>query len=256
MKFFLVLITALLMVGCSTQAVPGGRNDQLTGRTFFSTAVTEDGTPRDPVPGTRIRLDFADGRVSATAGCNTLGGTYGLRDGVLEVSELLMTQMGCPDPLAEQDRWLAGLLTGRPSAVVAGDELTLIQGTTGIALLDRRVTNPDRPLEGPEWIVESLISDQTVSSVPGEARATLTFHEDGTMSVQPGCNTGGGRFVAEGTTVTVTDVILTRMACVDERGELETSVLTVLEAGELNVEIEADALTLRAGGKGLQLRTS
>lgn len=256
MRFSLVLITALLVVGCGTQAVPGGGNDPLTGRTFLSTAVTEDGTPRDLVPDTRIRLEFADGGVTATAGCNTLGGSYGLRDGVLEVGELRMTQMGCSDPLAEQDRWLADLLTGRPSAVVAGDELTLTQGTTRIALLDRRVANPDRPLVGPEWVVESLISDQTVSSVPGNARATITFHEDGTMSVQPGCNTGGGRFVAEGTKVTITDVILTRMACVDERGDLEAAVLAVLETGQLDVEIEADSLTLMAGDKGLELRAA
>lgn len=254
MKVLLLLVTALLVVGCGTPAEPAGGSDPLAGRTFLSTAVTEDGAPRDLVPDSRIRLTFADGEVTATAGCNTLGGSYVLRDGVLEVGELRMTQMGCPDPLAEQDRWLADLLARRPSAVVAADELTLTAGTTRIVLLDRRVAEPDRPLVGTEWVVESLISDQSVSSVPGEARASITFHDDGTVSVQPGCNTGGGRFVTEGTTLTITQIILTRMACIDERDDLETAVLAVLEAPELDVRIDADSLTLMAGERGLQLR--
>lgn len=256
MKFFVLIAAALLLVSCRTATQPAGASDPLAGRTFLSTAVSEDGAPRDLVPDTRVRLSFADGQMTATAGCNTLGGGYGLRDGVLEVGDLRMTQMGCPDPLAAQDRWLADFLEGRPAAVVTGDELTLTKDTTRIVLLDRRVADPDRPLVGTEWVVESLISDQAVSSVPGNARASITFHNDGTVSVQPGCNTGGGRFVAEGTTVTITEVILTRMACVDERGDLEKAVLAVLEAPQLTVRIEADALTLMADDTGLGLRAA
>lgn len=256
MKFLALMVAALLLVSCGTATQPAGGSDPLAGRTFLSTAVSEGGAPRDLVPDTRVRLSFAEGQLTATAGCNTLGGSYGLRDGVLEIGELSMTQMGCPDPLAAQDRWLADVLEGRPAAVVAGDELTLTKDATRIVLLDRRVVDPDRPLVGTEWVVESLVSGEAVSSVPGEARASITFHDDGTVSVQPGCNTGGGRYVVEGTSVTITDLILTRMACVDERGELEKVVLAVLEAPELTVRIEADSLTLMADEKGLQLRAA
>ena len=51
----------------------------LDGRTFLSTAVTENGVARALVGGTRIRLQFLDGRLAATAGCNTMAGPNGGR---------------------------------------------------------------------------------------------------------------------------------------------------------------------------------
>lgn len=254
MKVVLLLATTLLLVGCGTQPAPSGELDPLAGRTFLSTGVTEDGAPLELVPDTRIRLNFADGELTAAAGCNTLGGSYRVRDGVLEVGMLRSTHMGCPAPLAEQDRWLTELLEARPTVVVEGDELILTAATTRLTFLDRRVADPDRPLIGTEWVVESLISDQAVSSIPSGTRATMTFHDDGSVSVLPGCNTGRGRFVTGPGTVTVSDVVLTRMACLDEHGELEAAVLAVLETAELGVRIEAASLTLMAGDQGLRLR--
>src|SRR5690606_31306221 len=67
-----LLVVAMLLAGCELLA-PGA---SLDGRTFLSTAVVEDGQPRPLVPGTQIRLGFHDGRIAASAGCNTLRGTY------------------------------------------------------------------------------------------------------------------------------------------------------------------------------------
>lgn len=250
----LLLTVALLLGGCGAVRVPLGGTDPLAGRTFLSTSVIREGAPRELLPGTRIRLHLADGQIAATAGCNTIGGSYRLRDGVLEVGALQLTEMGCPAPLADQDAWLAELLQAGPVAVVTGDALTLSAGTTRVTLLDRRVADPDRSLVGPEWIVESLIVNQTVSSVPGQTKASLTFQADGTMSVSPGCNTGSGRFVSESNTITITEIVLTRMACLDDRGELETNVLAVLETPRLGVRIEGASLMLMGDTTGLQLR--
>ncbi len=48
----------LFVVACGSRAASGGLND-LRGRTFLSTGVTENGQPKQLVAGTRIRLSFA-----------------------------------------------------------------------------------------------------------------------------------------------------------------------------------------------------
>lgn len=158
----------------------------------------------------------------------------------------LCTEMPSGDLIGRPNRWkgMRGLLLMATALLLVGC------GTPAAPSGD---PDRDRPLIGTEWIVESLIFDHAVSSIPSGTRATMTFHDDGSVSVLPGCNTGRGRFVAGPETVTVSDVILTRMACLDEHGDLEAAVLAVLETPELGVRIEAASLTLMAGDKGLRL---
>lgn len=250
----LLTITVLLLSSCGDVTAPAGDAPDLAGRTFLSTGVTDDGAPHDLVEGSRIRLTFEDGRLSAQAGCNTMSGGYEIDGDVLVVEGLATTEMGCPDDLAEQDTWLSGVLTGRPSIAVDGEDLTLTFGTTVVTLTDRVVADPDRPLVGTVWRVDSLISGDAVSSTPGDAQASLVFGDDGTVQVRGGCNTGSASYTAAEGTVTIGPVRMTRMACDDERGELETAVLRVLDAGELQVTIEAGRLTLSGDGGGLGLR--
>ncbi|GGK83305.1 META domain-containing protein [Ornithinimicrobium pekingense] len=254
MRLVALLCALPVLVLASCGAVGGAGAPEVGGRTFLSTAVTEDGNPHQLVDGSRVTLAFVDGRVRAGAGCNTMSGAYSLDGDVLVTEELAMTEMGCPGPLMDQDTWLAGLLTGRPALAVQGDELTLTAGSTVLTLLDREVADPDRPLVGTTWRVDSLISGDAVSSVPAGAEATLTFGEDGTVSVSPGCNRGSGSYERGEGTVSVGPLVLTRMACQGPRGELESAVLEVLVAGELTARIEAASLTLQAGDVGLGLR--
>jgi heat shock protein HslJ len=251
----LVLLCALpvlALAACGTVAGTGGQ--AVGGRTFLSTGVTEDGRPRELVDGSRVTLAFEEGRLRASAGCNTMGGNYRLDGRSLVTDQLAMTEMGCPPALMDQDTWLADLLTSRPTLDLDGDELTLTSGPTVLSLLDRVVADPDRPLVGTTWRVDSLVTGEAVSSTPGEAQATLTFREDGTVEVMAGCNRGRGTWVEGDGTVTLSGIALTRMACSGDRAELEEAVLRVLQAGELEVRITAASLQLLAGDLGLGLR--
>lgn len=246
-------LALLALTACGSVIGPGGPSVQ--GRTFLSTGTTADGRDRPLVEGSRVTLAFEQGRVRASAGCNTMSGPYTLDGDTLVAEQLAMTEMGCSPELMDQDTWLAGLLTSRPTLALADDDtLTLTSGTTVLSLLDRVVADPDRPLVGTPWRVDSLISGEAVSSVPAGAEATVTFGEDGTVAVAPGCNRGSGSYEQGEGTVTVGQLALTRMACPGPRGELEAAVLEVLGSGELTVEIEAARLTLRAGDTGLGLR--
>jgi len=247
----LVLVLAL---GAAVLAACGQSSAMLAGRTFLSIAATDHGAPRALVAGTEIRITFQDATFSGSGGCNTLGGDYRIEGGRLVVDSLSTTEMGCDAARMAQDDWLSGLLGARPAIALVGDDLTLDTGDLVLKLRDRRVVVPDVTLAGPTWVVESLISGDTVSSVPNGLRATLIFRADGTVDVDDGCNTGSGTWTAVAPGVRISDLATTKRACEGAAGQLETTILETLRAGVLAASIDGNQLVLRVGTRGLQLR--
>jgi heat shock protein HslJ len=246
-----ILFLAFLLAACGTSGgVP------LDGRTFVSSTVVEDGKDRPLVAGTEIRLSFADGQLSAQAGCNIFGASYRLEDERLVAEGGAMTEMGCDEDRSAQDEWLFGLLGSQPRIDLVENELVLEAGNTVITFLDRGVAEPDRDLVGPTWTVESIITGDAVASVPAGATSTLAFADNGTLTLNTGCNTGGGRYEIDGDVIRLSDLVQTLIGCDDARGELEDAVVAVLNAGSVRYSIDADALTLVAGDRGLILRGS
>ncbi len=224
----------------------------LRDRAFLSVAVTEAGAPRPLVAGTRIALRFAAADLGATAGCNTLGGTYRMESGRLLFEPGAQTAMGCAPDLEAQDAWLVAFLDSDPMVRFVGNELTLDNGSIAIRLLDREIAEPDLNIAGPTWTVESIIDGDTVSSVPAGATATLHFKADGSIEVDAGCNRGSGTWRLEGAGIRVENLILTKMACAGAGAMLEGAVLGVLEADSNTADIKSNMLTLQAGANGLQ----
>jgi len=243
-----LLVVALVLAGCTSAAsVP------LDGRAFLSTAVTTSGQPFDLVARTRIRLGFTDGRISASAGCNTMGGSYSVADGQLVVADLSTTEMGCDPDRHAQDEWLAAFLGSRPLLTLDENDLLLASPGASITLLDREVADPDLPLVGPTWTVVSVISGDAVSSVPEHVVATFVFQADGQVGFNTGCNTGGGRYSATAGALRFSELVMTEMSCESPAGEMEAAVLRVLQAETVSYRIEAGSLVLMANGRGLQL---
>ncbi|MDP9467893.1 MAG: META domain-containing protein [Chloroflexota bacterium] len=242
----ILLLLPIVMAGCSPAA-----STSLDGRAFLSTAVTINGQAHDLVPGTRIRITFSDGQLGASAGCNMLGGTYTFADGQLLVSDLSTTEMGCDPDRHAQDEWLSAFLGSRPMVTLNGNNLELASPGAAISLLDREVADPDLPLVGPTWTVESIISGDAVSSV--SLLATIAFQADGRVTLNTSCNSGGGQYVATGDTLRFSDLVTTKRDCEAPAGDVETAILRVLQAETVSYRIEAGSLTLNAGGFGLQL---
>lgn len=245
----ILLLLLLALAACT--AVPG---PTLDGTEWLSVAVTEDGVDRPLADGTQIRLSFTDGQLGASAGCNTMGGGYRIEGGRLVFEGGGMTEMGCDDERHAQDDWLLGFLGSRPSVAQDGDKLTLTSGATVITLQDREVAQPDLPLTGTTWTVDSIISGDAVSSVPGGAVATLVFTDVGQLEVDTGCNTGGGTYEVADGTLRIREVVTTLIGCGDTAGQLEAAVMAVINAEELDFAIDAGTLTLMAGDHGLGLR--
>jgi heat shock protein HslJ len=252
-----VVLAMVLLVatGCGTRngsAAPG----TLWQRTFLSTAVTGGGQPRELVPGTRIRLVFGAGHLRADAGCNQLTWQAGVNGDRLVLSGPAATEMGCtPDRLA-QDTWLSTFLSAGPAWELDGDNLTLRTGGSEIRLVDRRVADPDRPLEGTRWLVRSIVDGQQTASLPTGVQAELTLGRNGHVTGSTGCDTLSGTASRHGDTITFSTVTTSGKPCTGDAGGVQTAMLAVLD-GDATVHIDGAQLTLLDdAGRGIHLQAA
>ena len=245
-----VLAIAALVAACGGgSATPGPTAQTLGGRTFLSTKV--DGPAL--VAGTVIRITFKDGNVSVNAGCNSFGGPYRVDGNNLVVGQIVTTEIGCAPDLMAQDQWIAGLLGGATIAL-EGNTLTLALSGIRVTFLDRVVADPDRPLVGTRWVVDGIITGGVVSSVPAGVTAAITL-TDRHVDVETGCNTGGATAQVADGSITFSDLVLTKKACLNGTAALESAVVAVLR-GTASYAIQADALTLQSGAIGIALRAT
>ena len=229
--------------------------DALDGRTFLSQQVEG----RELVQGSTLSLSFDGTNLAANAGCNTMTGAYALKDDRIRWTDTpAATMMACEQDLMVQDQQIVQLLKGGMEAALDGNELVLTSGTITITLLDKAAAEPDQPLVGTTWTLESTTDGDAVSSIPSDVKPpTLTIDASGRSSVFAGCNRGGGGVTVsdDGASVTFEPMALTRMACSGGAGEVEAAVTAVLD-GEVQVVIDGDALSLRKGTKALGFRAA
>lgn len=246
LAFFAV---AVILSACSTAASPSPSTATLDGHAYLSTDV--EGAVL--VPGSRIRLGFANGNLTASGGCNTMSGAYAIQGDRIVTTQMSMTEMACAEPLMAQDEWLATFLGGI-TYTLAGDTLTLTNGATRLTLLDKEVATPDQPIEGTRWVVDGIVSGDAVSSVPAGVTASIRISA-GQLDVDTGCNTGGGPVEVTPTRLTFGSIALTKRACLAGPAAVESAVVAVLK-GTVDYTIDADTLNLDAGAVGLTLRAA
>jgi heat shock protein HslJ len=248
MRPFLIALAVVASAGCSSTA---GADDQTPdGRTFVSVSVDGEQIPG----GGPLTVGFDGDRISTFAGCNHASGTANLADGRI-VTQLASTMMACPPPLGDADAWVSKFFEAGPSWSLTGDTLTLKTATTTVTMQDKKVVDPDRPLTGTTWQVQSLVSPEAVSTSAAleQSKPTLTIAADGTAAGSTGCNRFNGHAEITGTTIEFGPLVTTRMACIGDVGEVEQAVLRVL-SGRVQSAIDADELRLtRDDGYGLIL---
>ena len=255
------LLVASVATGCrrddATPRAAGPKVPMLEGRTFLSTAVTEAGSERPLVAGTRINLTFDRGTVRVSAGCNTMGGGYTLDGTSVVVTDGAQTAMGCDQARSTQDAWLFGLLRQRPTLTAQGDELLLAAGSTVIALRDKEVLIPDRPLTGVRWKLSSIIqgSDEQGSASSVNLDAWIEFADNGTWSANFACNSGSGKYVVDGDRITTRDGMRTLIGCTDGRESVDATMIATLSAGP-TFTIDGNQLSLRTGTGGLDFEAT
>lgn len=242
-------LAAVVLVGAACGGDDGDSSSAppLNGRTFVTTAAA-DVEGATLVPGSAIRVSFDDEgtSLSAHAGCNSMGGGWSLDGDTLVVGDMFQTQMACEDALMDQDSWLVALLTSGPTLTLAGDTLTIRGEGAGLVLTDRRVADPDRPLVGTRWEVDTLISNEAASSMPIGVVASLTFDDEGRVAVEAGCNTGSAsaEIDTDAARIALGPLGLTRMMCEPDPMAVEAVVTSIFD-GTVTYTIEADRLQIR-----------
>lgn len=75
-----------------------------------------------PGPENRLGLEFTDGQLGVSGGCNRIGAGYQLvGDASLQLGPARSTMMACPPPLADADAAIGKFLTGTLQAQLEGD---------------------------------------------------------------------------------------------------------------------------------------
>ncbi|WP_330179946.1 META domain-containing protein [Nocardia sp. NBC_01503] len=247
----LLAVTVGAVAGCTnSQQASDQPTETPMGRSFVSTEVKGTAIPG----GGPLTLQFRDGRVTANAGCNTATGPVTLDGGILKVGELATTMMGCPGENAGADDWALGVLRSAPTWKLSGSDLTITGNGNTVTMVDRKVANPDKPLVGTAWIVDSLVRNDAVerSRTLDEVRPTLTIAPDGSVSGSAGCNTMTGRAEISGSEISF-QIATTRMMCDPQVMDVERAVLQALD-GKATATVDADTLNLRNTGNGTGLK--
>jgi heat shock protein HslJ len=74
---------------------------------------------------TRITAEFAQGKVSGTAGCNQYFGSYSLSGNTIAFGELGSTKKACPGDIMKQEQDFLAALGSATAFSIAGDQLTV-----------------------------------------------------------------------------------------------------------------------------------
>lgn len=239
----------------TTSATPPSPADALWGRTFVSTTVT--GTA---IPGggpLEVAFPERDG-IAMSAGCNRGIGSVELADGIVRTGPIATTMMGCPGDVAGADKWMTDLFATRPEWRLADDILTLVAPGISVTLADKKTTDPDRPVIGTPWEVDTLIGPDAVSTSTAleTAAPTLTIGRDGQATGSTGCNRFTGPVRVGDSTITFGPLVTTPTACSDELAAIDETVRRVLD-GEVTYSVDGPTMRLlRADGTGLGLRSA
>ena len=126
----LAALAAFAASGCVSASNPGDGLAETAWR-----IVTIDGAS---AASTGARIAFDDDRLSATVGCNGLGGNWRLDQGRLIAGPLVGTKMFCEGRLDEQERALAALLVSSPEVVMDEERLELRSSGHSAQLLRER----------------------------------------------------------------------------------------------------------------------
>jgi len=204
---------------------------------------------------TSITLNFGtDGRASGNASCNNYTGRFDTSGDILHVGALATTFKLCHKPdgiMAQESQYLTALQSAQ-TYEIAGDMLT-IRDNSGAMQVVAKMNEP-QGLAGTAWDVTGYNNGkQAVVSLLNGTAITLDFN-DGRVGGNSGCNSYGGAYTSTDTTLQVSQLVSTLMACGAPEGimEQEQQYLAALQ-DSATYEISGDMLTIRDASGAMQV---
>jgi heat shock protein HslJ len=177
------------------------------------------------LPETRVTINFAEGEVNGTAGCNNYFGPYEVDGNSLTIGPLGSTMMMCiQDDTATQETAFLANLGNVASYDIVNNQLQLIDADGNTIL----VFNVEQsiPLVGTEWKVTAYNNGQeAVVSVLADSEMTALFDENGLVSGSAGCNNYRASFETSAETITIGPAASTRKLCPAPEGIMDQEAL-------------------------------
>jgi heat shock protein HslJ len=239
---------ALLLAGClltSCAGVAGGPD--LSGSWELVDGTVAGKALPDPERA-RATLVVEEGMLTGRSFCNTYSSAYSLDDGDLVVDGLGGTEMGCePEIMAAESGYLAALGAGGEVTLV--DDGLLLTGEDATLRFRLLPPVPTSELTGTEWVLDTLIQGEVVSSVA--SASVLRFDPDGTFRGTTACQDLSGTWTTDGDELTFAEFVAEERDCPEELRPQDDHERAVLVDG-VRVEIVEDRLTV-AGDSRLGL---
>jgi heat shock protein HslJ len=206
------------------------------------------------VEGTTVRIEFEDGSMAVSAGCNTQFGPYDVTDGVLMwTGPAASSMMACDEELTAQDAWLTDLFTTGADAALDATTLTLESGDLTLVLENSDADSLDQLL-GQTWNLRGITSGTRTLPVPKGVRTPrLEVGQNGLSRLDTGCNAGRTtvKVDAEADTVTFGPAAITRVACRGPARRVEQAVLAVVDGTSDRVDWDGRVLIVTKGDNAL-----
>jgi len=186
---FAYLAVALTLTSCGAGDA-AGRAASLEGEW---TLLTLNSAPL--LAGSAINATFAEGKITGYSGCNSYGGSYTVKGDSLELGEIAMTLMACPEEgIMEQEQAYMEALSKVTKFRLDNDRLELLDASGTALLVYARMepfTGDPAALVGTEWHLVTFDGsplDETLSF-------TLAFTEN-RYSGLAGCRHFEGEYQA------------------------------------------------------------
>ncbi len=195
--------------------------------------------------GPRAMLRFEDGRVTGSAGCNRLMGSYTLDGDNLSIGpRLASTMMACPPLLLAQEQAVAKALT-QVATYDLDDGALALQDAEGAPVLTFTELAA-LPLAGASWQLTRYNNGKGgVTSLLKGTEVVLMLGGDGHFSGKA-CNSYRGAYAAEGTAFRIEGPIAaTKMLCPEPDGaNAQEAAYFAALARAAAYRIQGDELTL------------
>ena len=170
--------------------------------------------PIAPIAKTTITATFQpDGKLGGSSGCNTYFATYTVDGQRLIIDQPGRTEMGCAEPVMRQENAFLEALIMVESFKIDGDTL-LITYQGGQLQFTALQPPADLPLLDTPWQLTTFVQAHTAASTIAGRQITMQLAA-GMARGTSGCNQYSGRYTVEGQTLTVSQIIQTKMACPD-----------------------------------------
>jgi heat shock protein HslJ len=203
-----------------------------------------------------VTLSVVDDDVSGMGPCNAYRGTFSLgNDGSVKIGDIARTLRACGGSTMEaEDEFFAALEAVDTIDVDEDDNGRLVLHDGDVRLVFRSY-DADELLTATWNVTEVATGDSVDSVVPG-TEPTITFSDDGQVTMATGCNTATATWELDGDSLSIGRARLTRKFCADPPGVMdqEQALVAALEAadrveispGELTILDEAGAIALTA----------